>query len=59
MAVHSDTNSVDVKVFRLCINQRACAHDVRMGEEEYSFSKPYLPVSGQCLGDMTALGLVT
>ena len=28
-----------------------------MGEEEHSFSKPYLPVSGQCLGDMTALGL--
>ena len=38
--------SIGVEVFRLCINQHACAHDVRMGEEEYSFSKPYLPVSG-------------
>jgi len=58
MAVRSDTNSVGVEACRLCINKHACALDVRFGEEEL-FSKPYLPVSGQCLGDMTALGLFT
>jgi hypothetical protein len=59
MADRSDTNSIGVEVFRLCINQHACALDVRLGEEEYSLSKVYLPVSGQCLGEMTALGLFT
>jgi len=29
------------------------------GEQEPSLSKLYLPVSGQCLGDMTALGQFT
>lgn len=52
MAVRSDTNSIGVEVFRLCINQYPCALDVRLGEEEYSLSKLYLPVSGQCLEDL-------
>ena len=34
-----------------------CSLDGRHGEEEYSLSKLYLLVSGQCLGDMTALAI--
>jgi hypothetical protein len=53
--VRSDTNSIGVSA----LTNTACALDIRLGEEEYSLSKLDLPVSGQCLGDMTALGLFT